>query len=297
MSKLSIIIPSFNEPYLNKTVRDLLNKAKGNIEIFVNLDGDMPKRLVKDKRVNYIHNQDPIGMRAGINLGLKKAKSKFIMKTDAHCAFAKGFDEVMKRDCKENWLMIPRRYSLDTDGWKRELRMPVRDYHYLCYPQPWRQHKYCMVPAEWWKRMRERYDKPEYDIDDTMTFQGSCWFAHRAYFMKRVGYLDEANYKSFGGEQLEIGLKYWLGGGKVKVNKNTWYAHLFKNNWFYKNYKPLFYHKRKLTSEANYEWIAKHWINDKEPKMAYKFSWLLEKFWPVPGWPKDRKLWKLPFAN
>jgi len=289
MSKLSIIIPSHNEPYLNRTVRDILNKAKDNIEILVNIDGDMPKRIVKDKRVNYTHHQKPIGMRGGINLGLEKAKSKYIMKTDAHCSFAKGFDTVLKKDCKENWLMIPRRYSLNIDEWTKSLKGLVWDYHYLCYPP---KHRNRMVPVDWRQKTRER-NKPEHNIDDTMTFQGSFWFAHRDYFMKKVGYLDKESYGSFGGEQVEIGLKYWLSGGKVKVNKKTWYAHFFKNREFYNSNRKLLKNKKNLIRAANYEWIAKHWTNDEEPKMMHKFSWLVEKFWPVPEWPKDKKLWKM----
>lgn len=293
MTKLSIIIPSFHEPYLNKTIRNILKQSKGDIEVLVHIDGEIPKRIPKDPRVKYIHHQKPIGMRGGINACLRIAKGKYIMKTDAHCAFAKRFDKVLKRECKKNWLIIPRRYALNALGWKRELRMPIKDYHYLSYPQSYQNHTFCMVPADWRKRTYERIRDQRYRIDDTMTFQGSCWFAHRSYFMKNVGLLDDNKYGSFGGEQVEIGLKYWLGGGKVKVNKNTWYAHLFKNHKYYSENKASIKNKKNLIKAARYEWIAKHWTNDRQPKMMYKFAWLVEKFWPVPGWPEDRKLWKV----
>jgi len=38
-------------------------------------------------------------MRGAINVGLKKAKGKFIMKCDAHCAFAPGYDKIMAQHC------------------------------------------------------------------------------------------------------------------------------------------------------------------------------------------------------
>lgn len=275
MSKLSIIIPSFNEPYLGRTVRDILNKAKGNIEIFVNIDGDMPKRLVKDKRVTYAHHQEPIGMRAGINLGIEKTKSKYIMKVDAHCLFAKGFDEVLKKDCKDNWLMIPRRYSLNEDGWKRG-RGRI-DYHFLHFPSRDR-YGWRITPQSWYKTL----DK---EIDDVMTMQGSCWFANRRFFMNNVGYLDTERYGTFAGDQLEIGMKYWLNGGKMKVNKKTWYAHLFKNKRYYQERNTERRYKIDRRAFVGYGRATKLWFED--------IKWLVEKFWPVPGWPEDRKLWHI----
>lgn len=293
MSKLSIIIPSYNEPYLGKTVRDLLNKVKGNIEIFVNLDGDMPEKLVKDKCVKYFHNQVPIGMRGGINLGLKHAKGKYIMKVDAHCLFASGFDEVIKRDCKENWLMIPRRYSLNANGWKRSLDQPVKDYHYFAYPN--KATGFGMPCYAWPEVTKKKMNDPNYDIDDTMAFQGSCWFAHRDYFMDKVGFLDDRpeTYSTFAGDQLEIGLKYWLTDGQIKVNKKTWYAHLFKNSNYYRKMNQDRHVKTSRATWTSHRWAAKHWINNEEPKMPHTFQWLVEKFWPVPTWPENRNLWHI----
>lgn len=291
MIDLSIIIPSRDEPYLDKTLNDLLEKAVKKIEIFVNIDGDLPETLVLDKRITYFHKQEPIGMRAGINAGLKKATGKYIMKCDAHCLFAKGFDKVLTENMQEKWLVVPRRYSLHAEGWKRDKRMPLKDYHYLSWPKLYSSYGHCMFPQEWRERMIERFNG--YDIDDTMTMQGSCWFANRDYFMKRVGFLDDSpnTYSGFSGEQLEVGLKYWLGGGEMKVNKKTWYAHLFKNKKYYQGRRRAKNYKKNLKALAGWDWACKHWMRNEEPKMIHKISWLVEKFWPVPGWPEDRNQW------
>jgi len=292
VDKISILIPSYNEPYLGKTLKDILKKAEGDIEILVNLDSPHDN-LVKDKRITYFHNDKPLGMRGGINRCLKASKGKYIIKVDAHCLFAQGFDRVLLETMQDDWLVIPRRYSLHGD-WKREMRMPYKDYHYLSYPQDSKFYGFAMFPVEWRERTKERADIP---IDDTMIFQGSFWLANKDYFMKRVGLLDDSpdTYSTFSGEQLEIGLKYWLGGGQVKVNKNTWYAHLFKNKRYYTTVGNVRDRKYKinLKAVAGWEWTAKHWLHDKEPNMIHKFSWLLEKFWPVPGWPEDRRLWSI----
>lgn len=248
---LSIIVPAYKEPYLSKTIKSLTDNAKGEIEIITIVDNK--------------------SMRDAINEGLKKATGKYLMKVDAHCAFAEGYDEVLKRDCKENWLMIPRRYPLNAEKWDKTMERNLKDYHYISYPI-----KEAFFPVHW----KKTDDKK---IDDTMTFQGSCYFAHREYFMKHVGYLDAEKYGTFGGEQIEVGLKYWLGGGEVKVNKNTWYAHLFKNRKYYNGKPDVWRHKKALLGKANYKWMTKHWMNNEEPNMIHKFDWLIKKFCP-PGW-------------
>lgn len=293
---VSIIIPCYKDPYLQKTIDSLLENAQGKIEIIPVLDGySPPKPLKKDKRVKPISFLSNQGMRASINAGIKKAKGKFIMKSDAHCIYGKGYDKIMAQNCAENWIVVPRRYSLDDINWKRDERRPVRDYHYLTSPVVAKGYGICMSSQDWLQRGFKRRG-PKYDIDDTMSFQGSCWFANRKYYLKRVGMLDDNinTYGPFGGEQIEVGLKYWLGGGEIKVIKKTWYAHLSKQPRHYRD--GLFdrrYKSNKHTAR-NRTWITKHWVDNEEPNMIHPFSWLVEKFWPVPTWPEDKKLWTFP---
>ena len=90
---ISVIIPAFNEPYLQRTIDDLLTKASGDIEIIVVLDGYWPSVLLPDyKNVTVIHRSVQMGMRHAINSAARLAKGQYLMKCDAHCAFEKGFD-------------------------------------------------------------------------------------------------------------------------------------------------------------------------------------------------------------
>jgi glycosyltransferase involved in cell wall biosynthesis len=276
---LSVIIPAYREPFLNKTIESLL---EDDVEILAVIDGYAPIEPI-DKRVKVINLPRNKGMRGAINAGLAEARGELIMKVDAHCCFGQGFG---KLTLEKNWLMIPRRYSLDFDRWKRNDLKPFRDYHFLNYPKL-TDYGWYMGPHEW----KKTSDKT---IDDTMTFQGSCWIANREYFMDHVGFLDDRinTYGSFAQEQQEIALKYWLGGGEVKVNKDIWYAHLSKRGHHYD--KGLFSRKYKKEKHIpdNNTYSVKHWLNNEEPNMIHPFSWLIEKFWPVPTWPEDRSLWK-----
>lgn len=293
---VSIIIPSYQEPYLQKTIDSLLENATGDIEIIAVLDGYAPEPPIKpNSRVKIISFGENKGMRAAINAGIAKARGKYIMKCDAHCLFGPGYDKILNRNSNEDWLMIPRRYSLDEISWQRDESRPIRDYHYIHFPVKTRYYGICLINMDWFQRTKERWDH-KYDIDDTISFQGSCWLANKKFFMKRVGFLDNQDqaYGPFGGEQIEVGLKYWLGGGQVKVNKKTWYAHLSKRKHHY--HAGLFprSYKRNRDIIRHRTWAAKHWLENEEPNMIHPFCWLVEKFWPVPSWPEDRKLWVFP---
>ena len=285
---LSIVVPVHKEPFLDKTINSILGNAVEDIEIFPVLDGFVPSYPISDDpRVKPI-KLEHIGMRGAINAGISAATGKYLMKCDSHCSFAPGFDKVLIDNLEEDWIVIPRRYSLDEISWDRIENGRIKDYHYITFPKQtsWGLGIY---PMEWKRRGLEAVE-----IDDTMTFQGSCWLADRKYFMEHVGLLDDKHYSPFGGEQLEIGLKYWLGGGQVKVNKKTWYAHLRKTMHHYNSHMYSTMHKRDAGAIAGHEWSAKHWMGNEEPNMIHKFEWLVEKFWPVPTWPAERTLWVYP---
>jgi glycosyltransferase involved in cell wall biosynthesis len=290
MKNLSVIIPNRNSPFLTKTVEDILSKSVTDVEVIINVDEKWPEALLGDERVTYVHPGTPRGMRAGINTGLALAKGKYIMKCDDHCMFAPGFDKVLSDDCADDWVVIPRRYSLDAENWKIDESRPIRDYHYLCYPRKYKEHDWGIHGVDWFDRGKERSD-PKYDIDNTMSFQGSAWFANREHFMKIVGFLDDRRetYSTFAQEPQEIGLKYWLKGGRNVVNKKTWYAHLHKGRRYGRMYK------QDIHTVDSHNWSADHWMGNKEPGIKYDIAWLVEKFWPVPTWPEDRSLWISPF--
>ncbi len=263
----SVIIPSRNEPYLNKTINDLLKKAKGNIEIIAVLDGYWPEDIIDDHRVVYIHLSEPQGMRNAINQGVSIARGEYILKTDAHCMFGEGFDEILKKDCEYDWVVVPRRYALNPEKWKIENnpKYPV-DYMYLDKD---------MHGVVWTEKNKDKSLKSK-TIDDLMSSQGSCWFMKRTYF-DWLELMDEKNYGQFSSEFQEIGLKCWLSGGKVKVNKNTWYAHWHKT-------ESRGYSLSKSEFEKGHNFALRWKMQKNWKKQRYDLKWLIDKFKPVPTW-------------
>jgi glycosyltransferase involved in cell wall biosynthesis len=218
--KLSVIIPSYKEPLLQKTADSLLeNSELGNeLEIIAVLDGcwsDPP--LGGDKRLKILHLGKNRGMRGAINAGVAISRSEYMLKCDAHCMFGKGFDRLLLEEIEDNWVVAPRRYQLDTDKWEIMDERPI-DYQKFIYEQPTNR----ITSPKWISRTRERKDIL---IDENMAFQGSCWLMSRKHWDNAIKRLEDENYGSFGQESVEIAMKTFITGGKTMVNKKTWYAH------------------------------------------------------------------------
>jgi len=146
-----------------------------------------------------------------------------------------------------------------------------------------------MHGVEWWDRGVQRADL-KYDIDDNMSFQGSCWFMKRKWFTDFLGGMSEDPiYAGWAQEPTEIGCKTWLGGGAVKVNKKVWYAHLHKGRRYPRDYRP---DESGIIKGHNYS--AWYWMTNQWKERIHDMAWLVEKFMPVPTWPEDRKGWVSP---
>lgn len=289
MVDVSVIIPHRNSPFINPTIKDILEKAVTNIEVIVNVDELWPDPLIDDKRITYVHPAEPRGMKWGINSGANLARGKYLLKTDDHCLFAPGFDKVLvENHAEDNWVQIPRKYSLDAQNWDVDRRRPYKDYHYLCFPEKGKEHDDGMHDVFWIERQAERQD-PKYDIDDTMTMQGSCWFMTKNHFDNFLHGLNESpEFGNIAQEAQEISNKTWLGGGAVKVNKKTWYAHLHKG----KQYGRM-YHLNENREIAAHNKAAEYWMDNKWEGRVHDIEWLIEKFSPIPTWATNwREIWE-----
>lgn len=282
MAKVSVLIPSRNELFLAKTVDDVFAKARGGVEVVVYLDGYRPDPPLREREnLLVLHGAEPRGMRAGINAAASAASGDYLLKCDAHCMFAEGFDVELAANCDGDWVVIPRRYSLDAEEWKiAETGKPPVDYHYLSWPWA-KPHEPGMHGMVWNERARRRKDV---DIDDEMSSQGSCWFMSHRHFHTFLGGLSENGYGTFIQEFQEIGNKTWLGGGAVKINKRTWYAHLHKGKRYGRGY---YISQGKMVAGQKYS--MDFWMNNRWEQRVHDIEWLVDKFWPVPTWPENWK--------
>lgn len=284
MADVSIIIPAANEEYLQRTIDSVFASARGDIEVIAITDGYDPA-LYGDNRLKIIHNPTAIGQRQAVNQGARYAKGKYILKLDAHCAVAKGFDAVLMKDCERDWTVIPRLYQLDEKTWIPKWRKRT-DFMFIRAPYakeyPFRIEYYDAKCARAFREEYRAYKQAEWrkgKISDTMASLGAGWFMHRERFIE-LGMLDE-NHGSWGQMGVEIALKSWLSGGRHVVNKKTWYAHLWRRH------AP--WHLTQRQVDRAREHSIDLWMNGKWSKQKKSIHWLVDKFAPVPTWNKAEK--------
>lgn len=276
-----------------------MQNTEGKTEIIVVLDGyqtDLPA----DPRVKVIHNPTAVGQRAGTNQAAKLSKAKWLMKVDAHCAFDKGFDVKMMAAMEghDDWTMVPVMRNLHVFNWVCEdghsryqspsgpcttCAKPTRkDVVWIPKKRP-ESTSYCFDSQphfQYFNAYRKRPGaEPVNGLSETMSLQGSCFMLTRDKYWE-LDICDES-FGSWGSQGIEVACKTWLSGGRVVVNNNTWYAHMFRTQGgdFSFPYPMSGSQQEKAKALARKIWFDNLW-----PKQTRPLSWLLEKFWPIPGW-------------
>ncbi|HET7099033.1 MAG TPA: glycosyltransferase [Patescibacteria group bacterium] len=304
---LSILIPSRNEMFLGKTIENLLENIEGNTEIIAVLDGAWAEPRIPDNdRVSLIYNSESIGQRAATNQACKLSHAKYVMKVDAHCSFDKGFDVKMIAEMHDDWTMVPLMKNLHAFDWVCEsghrryqgpsgpclARLPdgqecgkvtTRDILWHAKDSP-KSVSYCFDATPHFQYFGDYAKRPEGkgEITETMSLQGSCFMLTREKYWE-LGVCDE-NFGSWGSQGIEVAVKTWLSGGKVMVNKKTWYSHMFRTQGgdFGFPYQISGRDQEKAKSTAH-----DLFFNDNWPKQVRPLSWLVERFWPVKGWTEE----------
>lgn len=285
-SKVSIIMPARKEPYIRETLNDIMSRAVGDIEVILVIDGEMPDyELPDDKRIRVYHNAKVQGLRPCLNAAVSVARGKYLLKVDAHCTIGEEWDKILKADCEDNWIVIPRRYWFDAPTWSIK-DMPFVDA--MHYPYPYQPVYRPRLTGRPWPERAEEYK--DIDIYEDMSYQGSMWFMQRKHWNRIGGMPHTDGYGTFGEEPQEVGFKTQLGSweGKIMRNKNTWYAHWSKPSAHW-HQEALAKYGRISIEEFHMAntWCFYYWWNNKWEDRAHDFEWLIDKFWPLPKWPED----------
>ena len=223
MIKVSVVIPSYRDPLLQKTIYSLLEKSTlgDQLEIIAVMDGYW-QALEDNPKVRIVHLGKNSGMREAINSGVRVARGEYLMRTDEHAVFGDGYDKILSEQTEDNWIVTPRRYFLDPIKWEI-MDLPPVDYMKLKIVHVGDDdgglvEKFSGV--NW-----DRPDRKDIMIDETMAMQGSCWFMKHSWWDKVIGELQSEGYDTHYQDSHEMQFKTWKAGGKLMVNKNTWHAH------------------------------------------------------------------------
>lgn len=325
MKDLSILIPARNEMFLARTIEDILANIEADTEIIATLDGEWADPPIPyHERVSLVYVPEAIGQRAAANVACKLSKAKYVMKVDAHCSFDKGFDRKMLEAFKEtgdNVTMVPTMRNLWAFEWKcmkcgkkwyqgptptkcqetnfRNTQKPcestkfIRKMMWVGKTNP-QSNSYCFDPEPHFQYFNEYTKRPESremlektGFTETMSLQGSCFMMTREKYLE-LNICDEA-LGSWGNQGIEVACKTWLSGGRVVVNHNTWYAHMFRTQGgdFGFPYPQSGNEVARCKKKVRDLFFEGKW-----DKAIHPLSWLVEKFWPVKGWT-DEDLAKL----
>lgn len=329
MAELSILIPARNEMFLKKTIEDILEHREADTEIIVILDGAWAEPgIPQHERVIIVYLPQVIGQRAASNVAARLASGKYLMKVDAHCSFDQGFDRKMLAAFKkkgDNVTMVPTMKNLWAFDW-------VCPDGHRRYQSPSGPCKECKKPTErvmTWKTTAEKGDtaraqwrrknspsntsyrfdsephfqyfgefakRPEGkgDITESMSIQGSCFMLTKENWWKWD--ICDESIGSWGSQGIEVACKTWLSGGKVLVNQKTWYAHLFRTQGGDFSFP---YEQSENKIQQAKKTVREIFFNNAWPQQKFPLSWLVKKFWPVPGWTEEdlKALEAVPFGD
>lgn len=301
---LSVLIPARKEEWLGRTIQDVLEHATAETEVIAVLDGDWPlEPIAQHPRVQIVRVPQSIGQRAATNLAARISRAKYVMKLDAHCSMAQGFDRVLidaAAELGDDVTQIPAQTNLHAFDWlcdacgHRAYQGPTPKECEKCQaPSPrrdiiWKPRESRRTTSwrfdtepkfQYW---REDQKRQQGDICDVMTSLGACFFMSRARYWQ-LGGLDEAH-GSWGSFGIEIALKSWLSGGRHVVNKRTQFSHLFRTQGGDFGFP---YPISGAAQERAREHCRQLWFNNAWPGQVRPLKWLLEKFSP-PDWTPEK---------
>jgi hypothetical protein len=317
---LSVVIPSRNEEFLAGTIQNILKNKRGNTEVIAVLDGEWANPPIEhNEDVTIVYVPVSIGQRAATNLGARLSKAKFIMKLDAHCSWDEGYDAKMIQAFKEvgdNVTMVGTMRNLWMFDWKctkcgkKWYQGPTptacQETNYKGTGKPCdgtkfikkmmivgkerpQSNSFCFDSQPHFQYFNEYCKRPEYKemlektgMTESMSLQGSCFMLTREKYWE-LNISDEA-VGSWGNQGLEVACKTWLSGGRILINHNTWYSHMFRTQGGTFGFPYQQSGKEVQKTKAR---VWEFFTNGKWNKQIHPVSWLVEKFSPVPGWSDE----------
>ena len=259
MPDISVIIPSINDPFLQRTIENVRENSDLSTEfIVINDGGDLPKSL---SDAHIINHQTTLGRRVSINQAAQVAKGKYLFILDAHCSMSRNWASKMTTSCKGKNLV----YAI------------IRDMH----PETWEYRPGCYMHVsmnqeyteKWWRRKA----LDECDVEEeSMTITGCAWMITKNRYWELGGY-DE-NLGKYGWDGPEWTCKIWMGEnpGRVILRTDVICGHIFGTNDGGNKYRC------EMIPKKAYLAYMRNRYKD-------KIQALVKHFAPVPDWSIESK--------
>jgi len=209
--KVSVIIPTINDPHLSKTIHSVRGNAKGELEFIIVNDGG--KLFEIDEDITIIQNPKQKGRRVSINNAAAMATGDYLFTLDAHCSMTECWNVKLAESAGDKNIA----YSV------------IRDMH----PETWeyRPGLYSHVrlnkdyTEKWWRRK----DPEFWDIEEeSIAFTGCAWMINKDRYWQLGGYDESLG--PYGWDGPEWSLKTWFNNGKVILRTDVICGHIFGTN-------------------------------------------------------------------
>ena len=260
--KLSILIPTKNEEFLKETLADIEKHKEGDTEVLWEEDKGLGQRGLTNKLA-------------------QKATGDYLMKLDAHCSMAQGFDVELLKEVRNATVVAPALTNLYAYDWicSKGHRQPNEQFEEIkeC-PQCKGKVEKAVVWQPIPKPIMTNYyfdtdlhfqyceEQDESPTTETMSLQGSCFVISKEDYF-RLNICDE-KFGSWGQQGTEVACKAWLSGGRVISTRNTFYSHWFRGR------KPAKTEDIKKAQQYSKDLFLKNkWEGQVKP-----LAWLIEKF-------------------
>ncbi len=230
--EVSVIITALDEPYVNKTIDDIIEKSDSRLKEIIVID-DNSSEPISHKEARVIRNKNSKGLIWGRNYGSDLAKSEIVVSIDPHVKVDEDWlSPIVKRlEEKNNCLVAPKTKCLDPEKWEdikgkssgiKTAFNTKLDFNWVTTPGA-----------------------------ETPVVAGHC-FGFTKSWWEDSGRFD-CGMKVWGGENIEFALRTWLCGGSVEI-VDSWVSH-----WF----KPAFqYTVTSKTLTRNKARVVEVWFDD-----------------------------------
>jgi len=258
---VSVIIPTINDPHLNRTIKNVRANSDLPVEFIVINDTGTKLKGLKSPDVTVINNGLTIGKRASVNNAVKISKGNYIFILDSHCSMSKGWTSRMVESCVGNNLVYAIIRDMDSVTWEHR---PGNYIHVRLNKE---------YTEKWWNR--KPFEKCEIE-EESMTITGCAWMVTKKCYNELGGYDESLG--EYGWEGPEWTCKVWMGEnpGRVICRTDVVCGHIFGTNVDNKLYRP------NMIPKAQYLKYMREHYDDKIEKLVKYFA-------PVPDWEPGLK--------
>ena len=116
---VTVIIPTINDPHLERTLQTVSKNACGDVAFVIINDGGEPiPKLNVDCEYKIISHGRCQGRRVSINEAARMANRHYLFILDAHCSMSEGWDLKMAESCTGNNLVHCVIRDMDATTWE-----------------------------------------------------------------------------------------------------------------------------------------------------------------------------------